>query len=95
MAFLLGFSSPLLQLAFVQVYGCMFFSSCSCANKKERLKEAIQIVEQENWLNPKGMAPGRLLGGALWQFVGMILQMTEGVLKRAATSLQDSSDFND
>lgn len=58
------------------------------SSPQERLKEAIQTVEQENWLNLKGMAPGRLLGGALWQFVGMILQMTKGVLKRAAASLQ-------
>ena len=58
------------------------------SSPQEHLKEAIQIAEQENWLNPKRMAPGCLLGGALLEFVGMILQMTHGLLKRAAASLR-------
>lgn len=62
----------------------LIFISSPC----EDLKEAFQTVEQDNWLNPKQMAPGPLLGGALLEFVGMMLQMTHGLLKRAAASLQ-------
>lgn len=49
------------------------------SSPQEHVKEAIQMARQENWLNPKGMAPGHLLGGALPEFVGMILQMTHGL----------------
>jgi len=34
------------------------------------------------------MAPGLLLGGAPLEFVGMMLQMTHALLKRAAANLQ-------
>lgn len=72
------------MVVFEKQYSRLIFNSSPC----EDLKEAIQTMEQDNGLNPKKMAPGPLLGGAVLEFGGMMLQMTHGLLKRAAASLQ-------
>lgn len=69
--------------AFEKQHWRLIFNSST----QECLKEAIQILEQEKQLNPRGMAPGSLHGGALMKSVGMMLQMIRGLLKGAAASL--------